>query len=226
MITTRPPRSPLLACGLALAGLVLLPLGGVAQEHAEADPTAIHAEVDHGAPGAAGDHGSENNIFAGDIGNVLWTLLIFLLALVVLSKFAWKPLLGMLEEREGFIRTALVEAKSDREAAETRLREYEERLAGARAEATNIVEEARRDAETTRARVEAETRAEADRMLERAKREIDLARETAVRELYTVSADLATRIAGRIVGRELDASDHQRLIESSIAEIGRLDEAH
>jgi F-type H+-transporting ATPase subunit b len=230
MTTLRPHPPPRLLGRLALrllalAALTMAPLVAAAQGH-DAEPGEVHAEAVADADEHGGGHGDESNIFAGDLGNILWTLVIFLLALVVLSKFAWKPLLGLLEERESFIRSALVEAKSDRESAEARLREYEEKLAGARAEATAIVEEGRRDAEATRARVEAEARAEADRMIARARREIDLARETAVRDLYDTSARLSTRIASRIVGRELDAKDHARLIESSIAEVGRLGETH
>jgi len=164
-----------------------------------------------------------NNIFAGDVGNVFWTLLIFGLVLLVLGKYAWGPLLDTLKKREDFIRESLESAKADREAAETRLQEYEKRLTEARAEATALVEEGRRDAEVLRHRIEEEARAEAEKMIERAKREISIARETAVKELYDVSSRLATDIAGRIVSRELEPADHERLIRESIAEMGQIE---
>ena len=163
--------------------------------------------------------GGENNIFAGDLGNVLWTLLIFFLVLFVLGKYAWGPMLDSLKAREDFIRESLETAKKDRDAAERRLREYDDKLTEARAEATAIVEEGRRDAEVLRQRIEEEARAEAEKMIQRAKREIGIAKETAVKELYTLSGTLATDIAARIVGRELKAEDHQRLIEQSIGEL-------
>src|SRR5215213_1566620 len=103
------------------------------------------------APVLAQEHGAQepaaNNPFAGDIGNALWTLVIFGLVVVVLGKFAWGPLLRGLQAREEFIRESLEKARIERETAEIRLREYEERLATARAEATAIVEEGRRDAD-------------------------------------------------------------------------------
>ncbi len=167
---------------------------------------------------AAGD-GGENNIFAGDLGNVLWTLVIFFLVLVVLGKFAWGPLLDSLKAREDFIRESLETAKHDRDQAEVRLKKYDDKLNEARAEATAIVEEGRRDAEVLRQRIEEEARAEAEKMIARAKREIGIAKETAVKELYTLSGTLATDIAARIVGRELKAEDHKRLIEESIGEL-------
>lgn len=170
---------------------------------------------------AAAEGGGETNIFAGDVGNVLWTLVIFVLVLFVLGKFAWGPLLDVLQQREDFIKSSLEEAKENREAAESRLRELEERMTQARAEATEIVEEGRRDAEVLRSRIEQEAREEGERMVERAKREIQIARETAIKELYDLSGHLATEIASKIVERELQAKDHQRLIDEAISEIGR-----
>lgn len=175
------------------------------------------------AADAEGD--AEYNIFAGDIGNVVWTLLTFGIAIFVLGKFAWGPFLGMLQQREDFIRDSLAQAKADREAAEERLREYDERLATARAEATEIVEEGRRDAEAVARKVQDEGREEAEKMLERAKREIRIAQETAVKELYEQAGVLATRIASKIVERELEPQDHQRLINQALDELATTEAA-
>jgi F-type H+-transporting ATPase subunit b len=157
--------------------------------------------------------------FAGDIGNALWTLIVFVLVILVLGKFAWGPILDALQKREDFIRESLAEAKRDRDQAEARLLEYTEKLNAARAEATAIVDEGRRDAEVVKRKIEEETRAEADKMIARAKREIGIATETAVRELYTTGARLATEVAARILGRELTAEDHERLVAESLEEI-------
>ncbi len=139
----------------------------------------------------------------------------------VLGKYAWGPLLDSLKAREDFIRESLESAKRDRDQSEARLKQYDDKLTEARAEATAIVEEGRRDAEVLRLRIEEEARAEAERTIERAKREIGIAKETAVKELYTLSGTLATDIASRIVGRELKPEDHERLIEASISELER-----
>ena len=160
-----------------------------------------------------------NNVFAGDIGNALWTVVIFVLVLVVLGKFAWGPLLAGLQAREAYIREALETARRDRQEAESRLREYEEKLAASRTEATAIIDEGRRDAEAVKRKIEEHARQESAKMIERARREIDAAATEATRQLYALSAHLATELAARIIGRELDAKDHERLIEESIAEI-------
>jgi F-type H+-transporting ATPase subunit b len=167
---------------------------------------AMAAEAEHEAP----------SLFAGDLGNSFWTLLIFVVVLVVLGKFAWGPILNTLQTRENFIREALEKAKREREEAEERLREYEARLAGARAEATAIVDEGRRDAEAVKRRIEEDAKHQADLIIERARREIQIATDTATKSLFTLSAKLATEMAARVLGRELTAQDHERLIAEGI----------
>lgn len=168
---------------------------------------------------AAAEEGGKGNIFAGDIGNVIWTLLTFSLVIFVLGKYAWGPLVEMLEKRETTIHDALAEAKADREASKAKLEELEKRLAEARSEATAIVEEGRRDAEATKNRIAEEARVEAAKERDRALRDISIAKDTAVQELYQFSGRAATVIAGRIVGRELSTDDHQKLIADAIEDL-------
>jgi len=139
--------------------------------------------------------------------------------LVVLGKYAWGPLLAGLQAREKFIREALETAKRDRTEAEQRLREYEEKLAAARAEATAIIEEGRRDAEAVKHRIEEQARQESDKMIERARREIETATVEATRQLYAQAGRLATDLAARVIEREIDPKDHERLIAESIEQI-------
>ncbi len=167
------------------------------------------------AAGGGGDSG----LFIGDLGNLIWTLVIFVLVLVVLGRFAWGPLLSVLQNREKFIRESLESAKADREAAEARLAEYEQKLDRAREEASAVVEEGRRDAEVVRRGVEEETRQSADAMLERAKREIGVARDTALRDLHAESAQLAMSMASAVLKRQLSPEDHQQLVIDALAQL-------
>ena len=167
-------------------------------------------------PALAAEAEKEPSLLAGDIGNVFWTVFIFVLVLVVLGKFAWGPILNTLQQRENFIHEALAKAKRDRDEAEARLKEYEYRLATARAEATAIVEEGRRDADVVKRKIEADAKAEADKMIERARHEIKIATDTATSSLYQLAAKLATDMASRVIGRELSAQDHERLIAEAI----------
>ncbi|MFY9820466.1 MAG: F0F1 ATP synthase subunit B [Thermoanaerobaculia bacterium] len=159
------------------------------------------------------------NLLAGDLGNSFWTLVIFLIVLVVLGKFAWGPLLSGLQARESYIRKSLEDAKHLHEAAVAERKEWEQKLAAARGEASAIVDEGRRDADVVKRRIEATAKEEADKMIERAKREIQIATDTATKELYTHAAELATRLAGQVIGREVSPQDHQRLIAEGIAGI-------
>jgi F-type H+-transporting ATPase subunit b len=163
---------------------------------------------------------SEPSLFGGDFVISICTLIIFGLVVLLLARFAWGPLLSGLQKREKFIRESLESARRDREEAEARLREYEERLQKARDEATALVEEGRRDADVVKRRIEEEARASADATIERAKREIGVARDTALRDLYQQSADLAMHMAGTVLKRQLSPEDHQRLVDDALADLG------
>jgi F-type H+-transporting ATPase subunit b len=154
--------------------------------------------------------------FQGDIGNALWTWVVFLLVFFVLARFAWKPLLGALQGREDFIKSSLEQAKGERDQARVLLGEYEAKLASARQEIDAMIEEARRDAASLREREETAAKAEARQIVERARREIDLAKDTAVADLYARANQLATLAASKILERELTPADHERLIAESI----------
>ena len=179
-----------------------------AGEHAA--PTGEHGEAVHG------DEHDSPSLFAGDLGNALWSLIIFVILLAVLGKFAWPAILQALQKREEFIRESLEQAQRDREAAEARLKEYEAKLHAARSEATAIVEEGRRDGDALKRKIEETARTESESMVQRAKRDIGLARDTAVKELYDKSADLAVQIAGKLIRKEVDAKQHQQLIAEAI----------
>lgn len=159
------------------------------------------------------------SLFTGDLGNIFWSLLTFIAVLVVLGKFAWGPILGALQKREDFIRDSLKQAKADREQAEARLKQYGEKLETARAEATAVVDEGRRDGEVLKRKIEEQAKAEAAALVERAKREIRVATDTAVKELYSMTARLSTDIASRIIRKELSPADHERLVAESIEEL-------
>jgi F-type H+-transporting ATPase subunit b len=174
------------------------------------------------APALASEEGGGGlSPFAGDLGNALWTLLVFGLVVFVLGRFAWRPILHGLQQREQFIRASLEQARRDRDEAEALLREYTEKLTAARAEATAIVEEARRDADVVRRHVEEEANTEAGRIVERSKREITLAAEAAKKDLFAESARLAVEIAGKLLAREIQPADRERMVRDSLGEIER-----
>jgi len=171
---------------------------------------------------ASGEGEAEPSLFAGDFGNAFWTLLIFLLVLGVLAKWAWPQILKGLQHRERFIRESLASAKTEREEAQKLLEKHAEMIKEAQRQATAIVDEGRRDAEEVKKRVGAEAKAEGDKAINRAKREIELARDDAVKQLHDQAVLLATNIAGKIVERELTPTDHKRLVDEALADLGKM----
>jgi len=168
---------------------------------------------------ASGEAEGAISPFAGDIGNALWTVVIFVLVVLVLGRFAWGPILRALQKREEFIHDALLQAKKDRAHAEATLKAYTEKLEAARVEASAIVEEGRRDADVLKRAIEETGRNEAVAMIERARREIRIATETATKELYSLGGRLATDVAARIIRKELSAAEHERLITEALEEL-------
>ena len=203
--------------------LCLASAPALAQEHGQPSPSPESAghEAAADAHSPDGGHGAKYELLSIDGMTAIWTIIVFVVLLIVLRAAAWKPIQQALVQRERFIRDSLNQAKQDREQAETRLKEIEERLSNARAEASGIVEEGRRDADVLRRKIEQDARNEADAMLERAKREIGVARDTAVKELYEKTALLATETAARIIKKEIDPAHHEQLIAESIEQLTR-----
>lgn len=173
----------------------------------------------HAADAHAGGHDEGGNIFQTNLGNVLWTTIIFVIVVYVLGSRAWPVLIAALDHRERTIRESLEHARTERQKAEALLRDYTAKIDQARVEATAIVEEGKRDAEAVRRREIENTRRELDEMQARAKREIQLAKDSAIKDLYDQTSDLAVRVAGGIIRKELRAEDHRGLVQESLQRI-------
>src|SRR5438552_3238789 len=147
--------------------------------------------------------------FAGNLGNAVWTLVIFVLVVVVLGKFAWGPVLSLLQQREEFIHKSLSDAKRDRDEAEARLKEYVAKLQSARAEAGAIIDDARKDAERLREEMKQKARSSADAIVRNAERQIELETARAVQQIRREAVDLSVMIASKIIGRNLSKADNE-----------------
>ena len=151
-------------------------------------------------------------------GTLIAQLLIFLAMLGVLYRFAWGPLLQILNERRARIAQgveATEQAKRELEAAE---KERQAKLEEARREAQAMLDRIAKQAEDLRKELEAKAREQAEALIARASAEIQQEREKAVQDLRSQVADLAVMAAGRIIGESLDAKKHRELIERTIEE--------
>jgi F-type H+-transporting ATPase subunit b len=171
---------------------------------------------------SAGDQQQET-LFSGDLGNVFWTGLIFVGLLVVLGKYAWRPMLDALNRREQFIRETIQTAQKDRAEAERLMAEYRQMMARSNQEAQAIIERGRQDAEVVRQQLHKQAQAEADQMIERARQEIGLTRQSALQDLQNLAADLSVEVAGKIIQRSLTDADQERLVAESLKELAATD---
>ena len=160
------------------------------------------------------DHGeaAQPNVFALSESVSFWTVVIFLILLGVLAKFAFPPILGYAAAREKRIQDSLDEAKKQREEAAALLAQQRQELATARQVAQSIVQEAKSAAEKVRQDLQARGRAEQEEMLQRARAEIAAERDRAVESVRREAVDLAIAAAGKLIEQKLGAEDDRRLV--------------
>ena len=157
--------------------------------------------------------------YGGDLGQALATEAVFLVLLAILGKYAWRPIVQQLKKREEAIQKTIERAeRTQKQAAET-LAGYEAKMAAAEAEVTRMVEVGRQEAGVERKAILQAARDEAQRVAEAARQDISRATEEARRALQTTTAELATQIAGQVLGRSLTGLQQQELIEQSLHEI-------
>lgn len=145
----------------------------------------------------------------------------FLLLLFILQRFAYKPLVGMLEARSARIRNDLDEARRLREESEGDRENYRQQLNRARDEARGILDEANATALRIREQAQADAETQNAAALRRAQDAIEREKEQAIGELRREVADLAIMAATHVVGRSLDGDDQRRLVDQAIADVER-----
>ena len=153
-------------------------------------------------------------------GLVFWMTLTFLTVLFLLAKFAWKPILKSLHEREKGIEDALTESKRMREEMSKLQASNEDMMRQARAERDALLKEARdiRDKEISEAKAKA--KAEADAMLGRAREDIRNEKNAAIVELRNQVADLSVQVAERILREKLgDTAAQKALVDKVMSEV-------
>jgi F-type H+-transporting ATPase subunit b len=152
-------------------------------------------------------------------GLMIWTIVCFAIAFFVLRKYAFGPIQRVIDERRKRIRDALDEADRSREEARRLLEEHRALVGSARADAEEILAEARKVADAQRERMKEETEAERQRRLEETSRQIQAETRRALEEIRAEVADLTLLATAKVTGKALDESDHRRLIDEAISEL-------
>lgn len=159
------------------------------------------------------------NLLDPNVGVMAWTLVIFVLLLVVLSKFAFKPIFAAVEAREKALEDAIEGAKRDRAAAESMLAQQKAHLETARTEAQQIIADSRATADKMRTDLLAQTKSQQEEMIEQARRAIEGEKAAAIAALRTEAIDLAIAGASRVIEQNLDSTGNRKIVESFLASL-------
>lgn len=171
---------------------------------------------------ADGEHTEPNLMPSPGLTEVLTsltTLVIFILLVVVLGKYAWGPIVSGLKAREDKIRKDIRDAEEARARSEATLKQYQAQLATAEQQVRDLIAKAMADAQQIATTIRMHAQQEAEEVKERATKEIEGAKNQALVEIYEQTAHLATSVAEKILRRSLSADDQQDLVRSSLEQI-------
>lgn len=150
---------------------------------------------------------------------VLATIVSFLILAFLLSRLAWKPLRQMMADRQNRIASALKDAADSREEAQALRAQLEADRANARAEAQKLLERAEKTAKEQASEIVAAAKAAASQLQVSAAAEIQAEREEALRSIRSEVADLAMRIAERVVRSELEGERQKAVLEQALRDV-------
>ena len=152
-------------------------------------------------------------------GLSLWVGITFLVLIWVLKRFAFGPIVRMLDERERTIREAIEQAKKEREEAERMMTQQKEALARAHREAAELAKRSQAEMEAFRVDLAGKAKKEADDLVASARRQIEEEKVKAVAEIKGQTVDLAIAAASRILKVGLDDKAQRALVEEYIAQL-------
>ncbi|MDW0116382.1 F0F1 ATP synthase subunit B [Sporosarcina thermotolerans] len=155
-----------------------------------------------------------------NLGDIIVTVLFFSILMVLLKKFAWGPLMGIMDQRAELISNEIEAAEKSRLESHKLLEEQRALLKEARDNAQSIVENAKKQGETQREELVAAARTEVNHMKESATLEIATAKEKAVAAVREEFVSLSILAASKVLGKEISEEDNRALIEETIVKAG------
>jgi len=161
----------------------------------------------------------DSTLITPTTGLMIWTLVTFVIVLIVLRKFAFGPIQQLIDTRRQAIVSDLDAAQAAREEAQTSLAEYRQQLAEARKEANKIVEDARRVGDERRAAAVAELEAEKTRLMQQTREEIQSETRQALNAIKQQVADLTLAATEKVVRAQLNEAEQRRLIDDALADV-------
>ncbi len=157
-----------------------------------------------------------------DMNEFIPMLVVFLIILLILAKFGWPVVDGIITKRTETIREALKKSEEAQAEAEVTLAQYKKELADAKSEAAQIVADAKKTGEAVKADIQAQAERESAAMIEKAKATIEAEKKAAISDLQGSIADISVDVAGRLIGQDLSDAEHRQIIERYVNEAGSL----
>jgi len=153
------------------------------------------------------------------LGLMIWTLVLFLFTMWVLSKVAFPKIQEALDKRAKTISESIEAAERQRKESDELLAEYRARLAEAREQADDIMARARKSAETAEAEAAAAGKEKREELVEAAKRDIEAETRRSLDQIRQEVADLTVLATERVTRKSLDPDDQKRLVEEALSEV-------
>jgi F-type H+-transporting ATPase subunit b len=160
-----------------------------------------------------------NPLVQPDPGLFIWTIVVFLVLLALLAKFAWRPLLEALDSRQAAIAKSLDDAQAAKRELERLTQESAAIIRTARVEADSIVSRSRLDADRLREEMKQKARAESDYIVRDAQRQIQLQTGQALQQIRREAAELSIAVASKILQRNISKEDNERLIDDALRQM-------
>lgn len=161
---------------------------------------------------SGGDSGTDRGIFSGTFADAIWTVVAFVALLIVLGKFAWRPLLNALKDREQHIKQQIDTAENARRQAEAMLGDYKQ-------QGLQIIEKASEQAHQQEKALVEKAAQEVITIKRKAQADIEYARLAASQQLWQQAGDVLLTLSSEIVGRAITHEDNQRLICEAIEKL-------
>jgi F-type H+-transporting ATPase subunit b len=182
-----------------------------------ANPEGEHnaGQTSHGDQEASGP-----NIFEPALDLALWTIVVFVILVFVLGRYAWKPMLAGLQQREHNILSAQEQAKRDREEAQRLRDELQKKMDAAAAEVRELFDKARREAQSATDEMTAKARADIQAERDRLRRELDTAGDQVLQSILNRVGQMVTLASSKVIRRELTGDDHRRLVDEALKDLG------
>jgi F-type H+-transporting ATPase subunit b len=167
----------------------------------------------------------DNPLVQPDPGLYIWSIIIFLALAFLLMKFAWKPLLAMLEKREDNIRHALLDAEKARDELANVKEDTEKLLSEARNESQAIVAAGKKNAGRMKDEIIEKAQSKSDAILVDAKNQIEIEKDRAIADVKAEVINLSMEVAKKLIKKNLSTEDNLKLINDSISSINPKNEA-